>query len=190
MNRVGDWFQTYTGAAFYVLDPRPDDVRLMDIAHHLAMQCRYNGACQRFYSVAEHSVHVSNEVERRALAQGLVHIVAELAMWGLMHDAGEAYVGDMVRPLKRNMPAFRDAESLVMRAICERFGLVPDEPPLVKQVDTVLLATERRDIMGSPPLPWRSTENIEPLDMRLPCWAPDEAAAHFLARFASIRGGA
>ena len=83
--RKGDWFLTYTGRQFWPLDPRPEDICIRDIAHHLSLCCRFNGACRVHYSVAQHSVMVANILP------------APLRFWGLMHDATEAYVGDMVR---------------------------------------------------------------------------------------------
>ena len=87
--RKGDWIQTFTGRAFYVLDPRPEDVDIEDIAHALSMQCRFAGHCREFYSVAQHSVTASWLVP------------PEDALWGLLHDAAEAYVVDLPRPIKR-----------------------------------------------------------------------------------------
>src|SRR5438128_12538670 len=83
----GDWMQTYTGRAFYPLDPRLDDICIEDIAHALSMLCRYGGQCQEFYSVAEHSVLMSYAVN------------PQHALWALLHDATESYMGDLIRPL-------------------------------------------------------------------------------------------
>ncbi|MDO4254358.1 MAG: hypothetical protein Q4C81_04310 [Kocuria sp.] len=97
----GNWMQTYTGRRFYPLDSRPEDVDVVDVAHALSMQCRYNGHVRLFMSVAEHCVLVSRLVP------------SEHALWGLLHDATEAYVGDMVRPLKLHMPEYRAVEDRV-----------------------------------------------------------------------------
>jgi hypothetical protein len=99
--RVGDWIQTYSGRQFWPLDPRVEDVHLEDIAHALSNVCRYTGHVREFYSVAEHSVHVSWSCE------------PEDALWGLLHDASEAYLADMARPVKQNMPVYVAAERLV-----------------------------------------------------------------------------
>jgi hypothetical protein len=100
-DRRGDWMQTFTGRAFYPLDPRPEDIDPVDIAHALSLICRYGGHSSRFYSVAEHCVLMSHAV------------APEHALWALLHDATEAYLGDMIRPLKRSGrftagPASRD----------------------------------------------------------------------------------
>lgn len=169
MTRKGNWFQTMSGAQYWPLDPDPEDVRLDDIAHGLAYQCRFNGHVRDFYSIAQHSVLVSEIVP------------PEHAMWGLMHDAAEAYIGDMIRPLKLHMPQYREIEALNMRAICERFGLDAVEPPEVKAADNVLLMTERRDLLAKPPKPW--TERAEPAKWRIVPWPPRYARDQFLARF-------
>jgi hypothetical protein len=175
VGRVGDWFQTYSGVEFYIYDPRPEDIHVQDIAHALAMQCRFNGHCRSFYSVAEHSVRV---------AMLLIDEETDaVAFWGLMHDASEAYCGDMVRPMKRGMPEFRAVEAKLTAAICTRFRLDPIEPPAVKVADNRLLATERRDLMGWPPKPYRVDEGCQPLAAAITPWPPEIAEREFLAWF-------
>lgn len=105
----GDWIQTYSGRAFYPLAPYPQDVCIEDIAHALSQLCRFGGHCRRFYSVAEHSVLLSRVV------------VPEFQLWALLHDASEAYLVDVPRPIKKQLPAYVEAERRVMAAICARF---------------------------------------------------------------------
>ncbi|MFA6168376.1 MAG: hypothetical protein WC700_17265 [Gemmatimonadaceae bacterium] len=170
--RKGDWFQTHTGVQFWPMDPRADEVRIDDIARGLAMQCRFNGHVKEFYSIAEHSVRVS-------------HVVPpEHALWGLLHDAAEAYIGDMVRPLKTQMPAFRECEAAIMAVICERFGMTMPEPPEVKVADNVLLMTERRDLLLYQK-PW--THRADPLPDEIEPWTWQKAEAEFLSRFAMLK---
>lgn len=139
----GAWIQTFTGRAFYPLDPRPEDINLLDIAHALSMQCRFTGHLRRFYSVAEHCCRVSVMVKR-------LGGTTEEALWGLLHDASEAYLVDVARPVKHTplMQGYRDAEAGVTKAICQRFGLPPEEPSAVKTADKVMLAIEARDLLG------------------------------------------
>src|SRR5258708_302056 len=87
-DRRGNWMQTYTGRAYWPADPRAEDVCIEDIAHALSLLCRYTGHCKRFYSVAEHSILISQVVP------------PEYAFFGLMHDAQEAYINDLARPIK------------------------------------------------------------------------------------------
>lgn len=173
--RVGDWIQTWGGRPFWPLDPRPEEVYLEDIAHALGMVCRYGGHCDRFYSVAEHSFWVSS------------HLPDELKLWGLMHDASEAYLGDMVRPLKRCMPEYRTAELRVEQIIAERFGLSWPMPEEVKQVDTAMLLLERDQLMAPPPMAWYEDPDalrLEPFDLL--CWDPFSACRAFLQQHAEL----
>jgi len=147
---VDEWIQTYTGRAFWPLAPRPEDIDLADIAHALALKCRFTGHVREHYSVAEHSVHVSRLVP------------PEDAFWGLLHDASEAYLPDVARPVKPRMIGFRRIEDRVMRAIAKRFGLRWPMPASVHKADLVALRTERRDLMAEPPMPWKTDEAIEP----------------------------
>lgn len=171
-NRKGDWFQTYTGIKFYPYDPRPEEVFIEDIAHHLSLQCRFYGACREFYSVGQHSILVSSIVSR------------ENALWGLLHDATEAYLGDMIRPVKLGMPQYREVEQLVMKAIADRYELEMPEPDEVKGADRILLYTERRDLLKIQRV-W--SENIVLLKEVIIPWQPKLAKASFLYAFSELR---
>jgi hypothetical protein len=170
----GDWMQTYTGRAFYPLAPQPDDIDPADIAHALAMLCRYGGHVTHFYSVAEHCVLMSQAV------------APENALWALLHDATEAYMGDMIRPLKHAMPAYRQAEDRLMATICDRFGLGHDCPAEVKTADNRILRDERSALLVSPPLPWNSIENVPALDVRIEGWSPVKAECLYLNRLCEL----
>jgi hypothetical protein len=175
--RVGDWIQTFTGRQFWPLDPRPAEVHIADIAHHLSMDCRYSGAGRRFYSVAEHSVLMARAVSPR-------HRLA-----ALMHDASEAYLRDMVRPLKRWMPEYRTVEAAVTLAICARFELPAELPTEVKEADNRILHDERVQNLAPPPIPWKEEEQVEPLGVTLRFWTPTEAEFWFLTEFDHLTGG-
>lgn len=168
--RTGAWIQTFTGLQFWPMDARPEEVDILDIAHSLSMLCRFNGHCRRFYSVAEHAVHVS-------------HVVGgEHAGWGLLHDAAEAYISDMPQPIKRELPWFRTCEERLQAVIAQRFGLPTPMPAVVKQADMVLLATEKRALMAREPAPWEDLP--APLDpSMIHAWSPERAEQAFLARF-------
>lgn len=136
------WIQTFTGKAFRPLDPRAEDVDLIDIAHALAMTCRYSGHTKRFYSVAEHSVLVSQMVP------------PEHAREALMHDAGEAYLPDIPRPIKRFLTGYKQREERLDRAIAEHFGLRYPWHESIHVADTIILADEKLALMGPEPMPW------------------------------------
>jgi hypothetical protein len=169
----GDWMQTYTGRQFYPMDPHPNDVDRLDIAHALSLLCRYNGHVQRFYSVAEHCVLMSEAV------------APEYALWALLHDATEAYVGDMIRPLKRSMPDYVAAEDRVMFAIAAKFGLTGPMPAEVKDADNRVLLTERASLMPSNGHAW-AVDGLAPLPVTIHAWPPHVAEARYLDRLISL----
>lgn len=167
------WIQTFTGRAFHPLSPRVEEVDIRDIAHALSMNCRFNGHCAYFYSVAEHSVRVSHQV-----GQGD-------ALWGLLHDAAEAYLTDLPRPAKRALPVFSELEDKLLAVVLEAFGLTMPMPESVALADTLLLATEARDLMAPPPRSWEL--GTEPLPEIIRPWTPREAEARFLQRYEQLK---
>jgi 5'-deoxynucleotidase YfbR-like HD superfamily hydrolase len=176
----GPYLQTVSGRWVNPFDPDPSQLDAGDIARALANQCRFGGHSRVFYSVAQHSVIVSELVEQRG---GDVEDVFA----ALMHDATEAYLGDMPHPLKHRSPlgaAFKDAEDHLERALHERFGIKPDVQE-IKRADRALLATERR-AFSSEDWHWPELDGVEPLDLELTAWSPDEAAQAFAARYAEL----
>jgi uncharacterized protein len=168
MERYGDWMQTYSGKQFWPLDPKPDEIFMEDIAHALSLMCRYGGHSIMFYSVAEHCCHIHDYLDD------------EFKTWGLMHDASEAYIVDIPRPLKPFLAGYKDAERKVMDAVCDRFGMDHHEPPIVKNADTRILGDEQRQVMSAPPAPWYHTG--DPLGVKIQFWAPERAESEFLDR--------
>lgn len=183
--RRGDWIQTYSIGQFWPLDPRPDDLRIADIGHALAMMCRFTGHVHQFYSVAEHSVRVSWLAEHLGEAIG-EHAALILARWGLLHDASEAYLVDLARPVKRTpeMAPYRAAEDAIMACVAERYGLALPEPSLVKQADMVLCYTEARDLFPSVHPEWKWY--ADPLPEKIDPWTPQEAKDAFRTRFLAL----
>ena len=169
------WIETYTGRRFYVTQPRAQDVCIEDIAHALSNLCRFCGHVREFYSVAQHCVLASTIC------------APEDALAGLLHDAAEAYVMDMTRPLKHSpgMQAFRDAERRVTEAIAEHFGIDPQEPASVKLADVRLLVSERRDLLRADQS-WQRTEGIEPIAGPIVPWYPRVAEQAFLTRYREL----
>lgn len=163
-----DSIQTYTGREFFPLKPNPADVDIRDIAHALALKSRFGGHCRVFYSVAEHCVRVS-----RVLAP-------QHALWGLLHDAGEAYLADVPRPVKAQWPEFGKLEERVLAAVRAHFGL-GEIPPEIWRADDVLLATEARDLMEGGGMDWRLTETA--LTERIVPITWEAAEAAFMARY-------
>lgn len=142
--RNGHWMQTYGGAPFWPLDPRPEEVNIVDIAHALSNICRYGGHCDTFYSVAQHSYYVARWLHQQGYPTWKV-------LAGLLHDAPEAYIGDMPRPLKYSSgfgEGFRAVDAQLEKVIAEAFGLPTLMDEDIKEADNVVLVTELRDIMG------------------------------------------
>jgi hypothetical protein len=183
----GDWMQTFTGRRFFPLDPRAEDVDPRDIAHALAHLCRYAGHVDRFYSVAEHCVLLSWWAERHG-ADELLQL--EL----LLHDATEAYVVDVPRPLKINLPDYRAVEARVATAIAERFGTLEHADTVdgqavdsleVKQLDTRILLDERAALMSRTRHAW-GVDSLEPLGVRIRAWSPRRAERMYLRRLRQL----
>ena len=166
---------THSGQPFFPLDPHPEEIRIEDIAHALSHQCRFNGHTNKFYSVAQHSCLVAVGLQANR----------ELAFEGLLHDAAEAYIGDMISPMKALCPDFRDIDQKVDSAVRLRFGLPLMMSPEVRHQDLRALATEKRDLLncgpdvdwGPLPDPWEKTIFTMP---------PTDAKAMFLEMFAVL----
>jgi len=174
---VSPSIQTVSGKIFDFENPTPDMVCIEDIAHSLAYLCRFTGHSSEFYSVAHHSVLVSEILP------------PNLQLVGLLHDAAETYVGDVSRPLKAMLPEYEVIEARVWRVIALKFGLPEDLPWQVKQADNVLLVTEKRDLMVETDRTresWAGFAAVKPLPKKLERWTSWMAKKIFLERFHSF----
>lgn len=160
-----------SGRQFWPLDPRAEEIHIDDIAHALSNICRYGGHASQFYSVAEHSFYVSNFVP------------AELALTGLLHDAAEAYLGDIPRPLKGQpvMAGWREAETRLEAAIAERFGIELPMPAAVKDIDNRIIIDEWAALM--PDFDADIGVSGQPLLVPIMGMSPEQARGMFLGRF-------
>jgi hypothetical protein len=172
--------QIFTQSARYFnfAAPAQSTFDITDIAHALANICRFTGHVRSFYSVAQHSVLVSMVVP------------PEHALAGLLHDAAEAFIGDVASPLKAMLPEYRAIEKSVEHAVLTRFGVDPKLPATVKLADMALLATERRDLMPDGAGHWPCLDGVSPLDFEIVPLTPDLAKAAFLRRYAELTLGA
>ena len=165
------YIETYSGEKFYFLNPTEDSIHIKDIAHALANKCRFAGHCSDFYSVAEHSYIVSILVE------------PHLALEGLLHDASEAYLEDIPRPIKPYFKEYKGFEDKIMGVISKKFGISFPESPEVKVADSVQLISEARHLMPSrgevdyPQIPEGR------IGKKPKCLPPFQAKKLFLGRF-------
>jgi len=173
-HRIGSWFLISTGRRFWPFDPRPEDISIEDIAHALSHICRFGGHCRHHYSVAQHSVLVSE------LAP------PQYAFAALMHDAPEAYCNDIVHPMKIGLPDYCRMESHIYYAVSEAFNLPMTDEALtaIKRADRIALSTERRDLLPFTTFEVLPEEAKYPPDPRtIERQAPETARASFMARF-------
>jgi len=193
---------TASGLLFDPLKPTPDGIRAVDVAHALANKCRYTGHTRVFYSVAEHSVRVSQYLREGGVCR-------EGQLWGLLHDCGEAYLPDIASPVKPHVwiriPGtgtdipFEEAERNVLRAVAEALT-VPWEghdrwAATVKEADLAILSWEVRALL--PPIPgyWREADRTlnrsppaAPELSGAPGWKPRVARDEFLVSLGSLLG--
>jgi uncharacterized protein len=172
--RLGNWMQTFTGRVFYPLDPREDEIFIEDVAHALSMQTRYSGHCLQFYSVAEHCVLAA------------MCAPMQLKLVTLMHDASEAYLCDVPRPIKSHLDNYKDIEQRLELVIAKKFGFSYPYPHEVKRIDDAMLRVEMDQNMAKPPKDWGLSEDRLPVKLQF--WSPSEAEYEFLTAFKAYGG--
>lgn len=141
---MSDYITTYSKIHFTPLKPKKEQIMIEDIAHSLSLMTRANGHFPEFYSVAQHCIHCYEE----AVARGLSH---RLRLACLLHDASEAYLADITRPVKKNLPKYLVIEKILQDAVYERFlgsKLTEEEQKIVSEVDDALLYYEFEHYMG------------------------------------------
>jgi uncharacterized protein len=171
---------TFTGRSLHLLAPTHDAISIHDIAHALSLQCLFAGQIGAFYSVAQHSVLCSQYCE------------PEDALAALLHDAAEAYMSDLPRPVKAiaGMDRFLACEQHLLTVILQRFGLSGRIPESVTRADNLLCLTEAQELFVVPPA-WAAALDSLPHPMtraRINPWPPGYAEQRFLDRFAELGG--
>lgn len=171
------WVPTFSGKRFSLANPRPEDVDIKDIAHHLSNLCRFTGGTRSFYSVAQHSIIVS------------LHVPPRIALPAFGHDFPEAYVGDLSRPIKYcgGMMTYRCIEEGVAGAVRKAFGWsysAVDEG-IIKEADDRAMATEVRDLLVPHP-DWKRWLKFEPFPEKIVPLSPEAAEAAFLSRYKEL----
>lgn len=173
---MSNYISTVSGKQFHFANPTPGMIDIQDIAHALGNLCRFTGQCRQFYSVAEHSVLLSQIVPK------------ELALMGLLHDATEAYCADLARPLKQLLPDYQVVEERIWQAVAAKFALPVDMPPEIKRADMQMLKTEvfyllPRHCLHELNLPGGFAPGIKPR-----CWSPSAARFYFIQRYQELTG--
>jgi hypothetical protein len=173
------FIETYTGKNFEFLDPKPESVDVFDIANALSKSCRYVGHVSDFYSVAEHCCHLYDfgyngdqaftKRDRRTL---------------LMHDASEAYLADIARPVKKILPDYQALEAKIEAMLSEKFDLEYPFPKWLKELDTRILLDERKSLQPFAKHVWAvDNTDLKPLGVQIHCWPPAQAAREYLYRY-------
>jgi len=135
---------TYTGEDFTPFAPDANQIHIADIAHALSLMCRANGHFVRFYSVAQHSINCAEEAKARGLS-------SRVQIACLLHDASEAYLSDITRPVKAHLPNYKEIEKRLQNTIYDKFlgsPLTEEEAALVEQVDHDMLVCEFNALMN------------------------------------------
>lgn len=138
-----DFIITYSKQKFSPLNARNEDIEIIDIAHALSLMCRANGHIKHFFSVAQHCLNCAREARERGYSRDV-----QLAC--LLHDASEAYLSDITRPIKRSLPQYSEIEAVLQGRIYERFGLTglqEDDFAAVKEIDDAMLYYELLELM-------------------------------------------
>jgi len=169
-----DWNPTYTGLKFNPLKPDHKKIRIEDIAHQLALTCRFGGATNKMMSVAQHSVIVSMYLEREGHG-------STVSLWGLLHDAAEAYIGDLTMATKALFPEFKALEDNILQSIITKYGLSWPMPKIVHEWDWIIGCNEAFTFVkgGSPKF-----YEVDPvMKVYMSSWDSEFAEDAFLERF-------
>lgn len=174
---IESFVETRSGQRVSVVNPQPEQFDIKDIAYALSNTCRFNGHCAGFYSVAEHSVAVA------------LRLPANLRLAGLLHDATEAYLGDIPSPIKQFLPDYQEMEDKFASALAEKFDLTDnfDMWKEIKQADIDALFTEAHFLIPSQGKDWAYFQGPTKYEvnhrLKPVCLPPAEAFKLFLGMY-------
>lgn len=184
---MSSWIQSYTGRRIELEEPTPDMICIEDIAHALSRICRFTGHCGRHESVAEHSILVALLVSEMIFDSEADRLTA--VRQALLHDATEAYLGDVSTPLKQLLPYYSALEDNLWGVIALRFGLPEAVHPLIKTCDIIALQTERRDLLSASEHKWHpNIEAVLPDQRRMQVDVTPNAAKDSFLKCAAMLG--
>lgn len=172
-------FYTYSGKCINLAAIKEDDICIEDIAHHLSQTCRYNGGTKRFYSVAEHTIYLV----RQAIKDG---VPTDIQKQVLLHDAAEAYIGDLVYHLKAQFPLFRDMDTLITSTIMKKFGVISTDFTYCKEIDRRICIDEMYQLMQKIDPELFTGEGLRQLGISCVCFDPIDAEQKFLSMAAVL----
>jgi len=179
------WIETYTGKRVNPMHLNEELICIEDIAHSLSLQCRFVGHCLTFYSIAEHCILVANVVGKELADNyaGSAESAQRTCLAALLHDAAEAYIGDISRPVKHfhGFGLVLELEHQILGKVMRKFGCIGVDWGLIKKADDIMLATEAEYNMASSGKGWYIPEL--PLDDKMPLLDMDEAEEQFLLKF-------
>lgn len=175
--KSASFIETYTGRAFYPLEPKIEALSIIDIAHALSNQCRYSGHTAFFYPVAQHCSLLADFVVRNG---GRPIDALQI----LMHDAAEAYIVDVPRPVKKSMPNYREWDDHLSGLIRQWMGFEGPEPEWIRALDGRIIADERAQLLTRSPNDWGMRAN-SPLGIGIQPWTPEDAERVFLTQYAN-----
>ena len=197
--RKGDWFQTFTGKQFYILDPRPEDFCVEDVAHSLSGMARYNAHCRRpnghIYTVGQHCLIMMRYVITNRVYGTYTHDDDGLifsAYDALMHEVGEPYTGDRLRPVKLSLPHHEKDWTLVEAMAADVFGVPEHSAPWLKELDNRIVINEKNAFMRkeNSHLWWHTQQGLKPLEgVSMIVMSPDQVKQEFLHAYHSLMQG-
>ncbi|MGN0346001.1 MAG: hypothetical protein ACI4DU_01830 [Lachnospiraceae bacterium] len=143
---MSNYLKTYTGYHVDPLNPKEEDIHIRDIAHALSLNCRGNGQTSHFYSVAQHCINCAKEAKYRNYSP-------DIQLGCLLHDAAEAYLSDLIRPIKQMMDGYQKMEENFLNVVINKYGLshlTVDDWEKIKEVDDDLLMYDLVELLNEP----------------------------------------
>lgn len=190
-NEEVTWIETFTGKRVNPMHLDEELIDINDIAHSLALQCRFVGHCLTFYSIAEHSILVADTVTKIRLSYvGTKEGANKTLLAALLHDAAEAYLGDIARPIKHHN-AFKqvvEIEKRILGKVMLKYNCTGADWQLIKKADDIMLATEAKYLMADSGKGWYLPEPSLPGGMRSLQIGEADLEAAFLEKFEEYGG--